>query len=124
MQAVGYAAETAERISKLIEEKLGVGGRSLHVQVRRARRELPGDIRAAGERIATAADLSRNPKLAKRVDPSLVERDASSITRYLSAIDPVERRKTRALRGIAVQVLNLLLIAAAVIAVLVWRGFL
>ena len=113
----------AERVAKLIEERLGVRGRGLETKLRRAGRMLPNWVRREAERIVEARRLVQHPKLMRQTDPQALERAAERCERWLKSIDPWERRKDRILGFLAVNAFNLIVIAAAFVAFLVWRGY-
>jgi len=114
----------AERIARLIEEKLGVGGVGLEAKLRRAGRDLPRWVRREAAALAEAAAFSASPRLAKRIDPARIERAFAACEAWLSAVDPAERRKDRWLGFLAVNAVNLTVLAAALVAVLIWTGHL
>ncbi|MBV0911336.1 hypothetical protein [Anianabacter salinae] len=123
-QQMGFAADKADLIARMLEKKLGVGGKTLRAKLKRTRRLLPWDVRASIERLADAEELSAHPKLASRMDPGAIEKDFSAVSRYLAKVDPAERRRRRLLNLAALVAFDLLVMFVIVVAVLVWRGYL
>ena len=72
-----------------------------------------------------------HPKLRTMVDQSKFERAHKALISHLKTIDPVlktidpvERRKTRILGVLGVISFNLILVVAALLIFLMWRGYL
>ena len=105
----------AARVRALLSERMG----------RRATlssRLLPRRLRAAAQTLAAAETMALHPKLRARIDLPAVARAEAALTRYLAAIDPAARRRARLLDVAALVALIVLLVAAAVVAGLRWRG--
>jgi hypothetical protein len=114
--------QMADRVSALIEERLGVRGRSLPDRVRRAGRRLPRKVREAASLLAEASEMALNPKLQVRVDEGQVAEAYDICVRHLGRLNRAERRKT-ALVGVAASAaFAVLVVAVLVIAVVYWRG--
>lgn len=113
----------AEEIGQLMGERLGLRGRTLDRQVRRAGRLLPRAVAREARFLAQAASIAANPRLLRMIDPAHVESAHRIVRDHLRGIDPRERRRTRAIGIAAVVVFNLMVVAALVLAVLVWRGY-
>ncbi|MCR8723003.1 hypothetical protein [Frigidibacter sp. ROC022] len=114
----------AEALAEMMEARMGVKGEGFEGKLRRAGRSLPKRLRRAGEQIAQAAQLEKNPKLARRIDYAGVERAAVLIENHLKRIDPFQRRLHKALDILAGQAFNLLVVAVLVLTVLRLRGYL
>ncbi len=111
-------------LSAQLRAKLSVRGKSLSTRLARAGRRLPAPVQQAGAVITQAQPWVHHPKMWRLVSGAEVEAAFAKIRAHLGTIDPVERRKG-ALLGLAADlVFKLLVIAAALIGVLVWRGFL
>ena len=65
-----------------------------------------------------------HPKLRLMIDESKVAKAHTSLVAHLKTIDPSERRKTRVLGVLGVISFNLILVFAALMAYLMWRGYL
>jgi len=114
----------AERLAKLIEEKLGVGGKGLESKLGRGGRKLPRAVREAGEQLLLAQRMAANPKLARQVDTARTTAACDVAERTLGRIDPFERRKTIVINWLAGNAFNLAVVLALVLGVVVWRGLL
>ncbi|MEL6682186.1 MAG: hypothetical protein AAFQ09_06015 [Pseudomonadota bacterium] len=110
-------------LQSLLDEKLGVRGRTLAVQVRKAGRLLPRHVRRDATYIATSVALSENPKLSRMVDQARLQKAHSNVTAYLTTINVTERRVTAGLNLAASIVFALLVTGVLVLVVLVQRGF-
>ncbi len=105
-------------LAQLLQERLGIRGKTFSVKVRRAGRLLPRFARRAGGEVAQAETMMAHPRLAALVDADRFNRASIILRDHLKDIDPKERRKTRALHLLASIVLNLALLGVAVYAVL------
>ncbi|WP_296418697.1 hypothetical protein [Pseudooctadecabacter sp.] len=113
----------AENIRALIEERLRLKARSLSHGVRRAGRLLPPWARREARYLVQAAEMARHPKMQARIDDARVAKAHRDLTEYLTSIDPKEQRKTRILKVLGAVSFNLIVVVAAFITYLVWRGF-
>ena len=109
-------------LEKLMQDKLGGRGRSLEKRFARAGRLLPKRIRRAGRRITEAQAALHHPKLARLQDPKALNAAFAEITAHLKTIDPADRRKGLVLGILGGLTFNLILLAAAVIALLHWQN--
>lgn len=116
--------ERADRLAKLIEEKLNVRGQGLAAKLGRGGRKLPRAVREAGEHLLLAQRMEANPKLARQVDYSRIEAACDVAERTLARIDPFERRKTIAINWLAGNAFNLIVVAALALGLIAWRGLL
>jgi hypothetical protein len=111
-------------LGRLMEERLGIRGRSLAQQTRRAGRLLPRRIRRDLSLIDRWQDMRRHPKLHHMVDEAALRAAADRVAAHLRDIDPAERRKDRLLGLAGVVSFNLIVVVALLLVVLGWRGFL
>ena len=116
--------ERADRVAEMIEQHLGIRGKSLENKLRRAGRMLPKSIHQNAAVLVDAVRLQNSPKLARRIDETSVENAYDICEKYLSAVNAADRRKGKLISFLSTNALNLIVITAAVIAVLMWRGFL
>jgi hypothetical protein len=114
--------QMADRVSVLIEEKLGARGPGLADRTRRAGRRLPGKVRAAALRLAEAATMAQNPKLLLQLDEQKVAADYDTCVRHLSAISVGDRWIGRIVNFGASTVITVLIVLALVVAFVYWRG--
>jgi hypothetical protein len=116
--------QMADRVAALMEERLRVRGTGLAEKLRKGGRALPRKVRAAAAVLAQAAEMARNPKLLMQIDEEKVAEAYDLCVRYLGALNAWDRRKGLMLNIAASIAFGLLLLGGAVVAVLVWRGFL
>lgn len=113
----------AEAVRALIEERLGIKARDLGQAVRKARRMLPRWARKQAAVLVAAERAARSPKTAKQIDRTKVMHAYEVITNHLRAINVNARRRDRLLRLLGVIAFQVLLLIAAFIVYLRWRGF-
>ena len=94
-------ADHARQISELLETRMRIKGRSLDQQIHKSGRRLPRRIKRDAKRVAQAATLTQNPKLARMVDPAEVDGPAANVIAHLKGIDPHEVMKDRILITLA-----------------------
>lgn len=97
-------------VREALERHLGVKGRSLAQQVKRAGRRLPRRIRAQAVLLAEAEALSGNPRLLRQLDKSRIAEALSGVSAYLAGIDRTDARHGRILSILAVLAFNFILI--------------
>lgn len=115
--------QMADRVAQLLQEKLRLGGRDLAAKLRRGKRLLPRKVRDAAERLATAAEKSRNPKLMGQVDMGQVADAYDVCVRHLAGIDPAERRRGTMLGMVESVGIGVLIFGAVVGGVMLWVGY-
>lgn len=116
--------QMADRVAALMEERLRVKGRGLSEQLMRGGRRLPRRVRAAAETLATAAQMAQNPRLLLQVDEGRVAEAYDLCLKHLGAVN-LHGRRIALLMGLARSIaISLLAVAALVIGVLMWRGYL
>ncbi|MDT8854267.1 hypothetical protein RNZ50_04280 [Paracoccaceae bacterium Fryx2] len=112
--------QMADRVSALMEERLRVKGRGLGEKVRRGGRLLPRRVRTAAEGLAQSAHMAQNPKLLLQIDEEQVAEAYDICVRHLGSVN-----RYGVLLGMASSATaSLMAVAALVIGVLLWRGFL
>lgn len=112
----------ADMLSDLIGQRLGFGGDTLSDRVAKAGRKIPKHVRRDLMTVAEAADLTTHPKLSRQIDNKALTRAAERATTWLMTYDRAGRRRDAALDLLAAIVFNLVLVAAIVIAVMLWRN--
>jgi hypothetical protein len=116
--------QMADRVAQLLEERLALRGRGLAAKLDKGGRLLPRRVREAADSLAKAAEQAANPKLLGQIDMSQVAEAYDSCVRHLMTVDPASQRRDT-LAGMAGFVgYGVLFLVIAIIAVLVWRGFL
>ena len=116
--------QMADRVSALMEERLGTRGKDLAAKLHRAGRRLPRKVRAAGDELAKAALMAQNPKLLLQIDHDATARAYDICLKHLSGINPRLRRLDGLVAVAASIAFSLLVLAVLVISLLRWRGFL
>ena len=114
--------QMADRVSALLEQKLGVRGATLQAKVAKAGRRLPKRVREAAGYLADAVEMAQNPKLLVRVDESVVAEAFDVCVRHLGAADRAERRKGMLVGMAASAAFSVLMVAVLVMGFLYWRG--
>ena len=115
--------QMADRVAALMEERLGLRGRSLADKLRRSGRVLPSAIRSEIGVIEEAARQAQNPKLRLRIDEARVARAFDLSIRHLSHIDASARRRNTWI-GVANSIaISLFAVLVLTLGVLHWRGY-
>lgn len=115
--------QMADRVSSLMEERLGARGRTLQEKLRSAGRKLPRKVRNAAEGLAAAAEKAQNPKLLAQLDEELVAEAYDICIRHLGRIGRADRRMGVLVSLGARVAFSLLVVGAGVVGYLVWRGY-
>ena len=111
-----------DRLAQLLEERLDIHGTGFEAKLRRAGRLLPGHLRREGEALTEALSLSSHPRLERQIDGKRLGKAADAIEKYLLNLDPWHRRRGIAVNLFANVLFRLLMVAAIVAGVIVWRG--
>ncbi|WP_299968984.1 hypothetical protein [uncultured Roseobacter sp.] len=97
-----------ETVSDAIHTHLGVGGKTLAQQMRRAGRLLPRHVRAQANLLVQAEALSGNPRVQRQLSATRLAQATTTVLTHLTAIDRKKQRQDRflsILAGIAVQII-------------------
>lgn len=118
----------ADEVAQMMVQRLGGARRGtspdLKTMLRRRGGALPRRPRKAAERLAALQQKARVPRVARQIDPTPALRDHAEVMKYLRPLG-AGRRWKNSLSNIAAAVLfGLMLLAAGVLWVLVWRGHL
>ena len=116
--------QMADRISALMEERLGVRGRDLSSKLQRQPRALPKVLRGEAEVLARAAAQAQNPKLLKQIDEDRVARAFDACLTHLLGVDRGARWRHLTMQLTTSILSSLFVVGALVLAVLYWRGLL
>ena len=119
----GHATKYADEVRNLIEQRLRIKGRTLEKALSRAGRLLPKWAHREGRYLAQAMQFNDHPKLRLMIDQAKVEKAHKALVAHLKTIDPSERRTTRILGVLGVISFNLILVVAAFVTFLIWRGY-
>ena len=115
--------QMADRVSALLEQKLGVRGRTLDERIRKARWRLPRAIRAEARFLETAAAQAQHPKLRVQIDEGRVARAHDACVRFLQSVDRAARRRAMLLGMASSVAFSIFSVGVLVLVVLYWRGF-
>lgn len=115
-------SQMSERVAALLEQRLGVRGRTLADKHRKAGRRLPRRVREAVSVLAEAEAMAQNPKLLIRVDEATVTVAYDLAVRHLNGVKRGEQRMNILVGMAASAAFGLLVVAVLVIGVLYWRG--
>jgi len=99
--------ERSKALSKLIEKKLGVRGRTLEAKLNRAPRSMPRWVRQEAMRLVEAERMAGHPKLLMQMDPQSLSEAHDRCANWLNGVDKGAKRRTFLLRLLAVNVLNI-----------------
>lgn len=124
VMSVDHANKYADDVRSLIEQRLQIKGRTLDKTLARAGRLLPKWAHREAHYLAQAAQHMGHPKLRPMIDDVKLKRAHKLLVAHLKAIDPVVRRKTRILGVLGVISFNLILVVAALLIFMMWRGYL
>lgn len=116
--------QMADRVAALMEERLRVRGTGLAGKLRRGGRALPRKIRAEAELLAAAAEKAQVPKLLLQLDQERVAEAYDACVRYLRPLGRTARVRGYVMDLAAASGFAVVVTAALVVGVLVWRGFL
>jgi hypothetical protein len=112
-----------DRIAQLMEQKLAIRGKGLAAKLKRGGRLLPRQVRAAAQNLVQAADMANSPRLAMQVDNGRVTSAYDACVKHLSALPTAAGWGAYALASLRSIAFGILVIGAAVIGYLVWRGY-
>ncbi|KGJ08421.1 hypothetical protein [Paracoccus sphaerophysae] len=118
----------ADEIAQLMAQRFGGARRGtrpdLKTMLRRRGGALPRRQRKAAQRLATLQGKAMVPRVARQIDTAPAMRDHAELMKYLRPLG-AGRRWTNSATNIAAAVMfGLMILAAVVLWVLVWRGHL
>ncbi len=112
------------RVSDLLEEKMGLTGDDMTGRLRKAARHMPRHVRRRARMLTDSLALAQHPKLRLTLDMPALGSAARVVTQWLESVDPAERRKDLVLGILASLSFNLIAVFTLVLVVLHWRGLL
>ena len=115
--------DRVDRITELLEQRLALRGKTLDAKLRNAGRLLPKSIHKHAQTLVEPIKLQGHPKLAKMIDDNAVAGAYKICEKYLLEVDRADLRRGKVIGFLSTNALNLLLIAAMVFGVLLWRGY-
>ncbi|MEP2030777.1 MAG: hypothetical protein ABJI96_18945 [Paracoccaceae bacterium] len=120
-------SEISEKIVAIkaeLKRAFGVKAKTLEKALRKAGRLLPTHLHEKAQALVEAQEYGGNPKLLRFVDGEELAKSSDEIIAYLKDVDPRERRVGAMLDYLTGSATIVLLTAALVISVLVWKGYL
>lgn len=111
-----------EKISTLMEERLGLRGDGFEAKLARAGRLLPRKLRREGALLIEAQSLAEHPKLGRRIDERRLKKALRVFERYLKRVDAGQRRVNAWIYWLAGNAFSLFLIIILLLVVMAWRG--
>ena len=112
----------ADRITKLLDEKLRLRGRTLEAQAQKAGRRLPRRLRQDLALLVETIGLAGHPKLAQRADYKAATEAGDRLIAHLEQINRWELFKDRWLGVLGAISAGLILIFIVVVYIMVQRG--
>ena len=111
-----------EKVKAALQEKEGLSGRDLASILKKGRGRLPRRVLKQGAVLARAEPMAAHPILALTLDQVALRKAGKEVLAHLDSIDLADRRKGWWLGMFGGMAFNILLLAAIVIGVLLWRG--
>ncbi|MDO7608971.1 MAG: hypothetical protein MUQ96_12860 [Loktanella sp.] len=109
-------------VRKLMETQLRCRGKTLHVQVRKAGRLLPRNMRRDAVYLAQAETVMHHPKLSRMVDVDKAAKAHGRLVDFLSKVDPKDRAKGVLLAWLGSLAFAAIVVFIIVVTVMVKRG--
>lgn len=116
--------QMADRVADLLEDRLRLRGKTLQDKLRRGGRLLPRKVRREAEYLAEVAVLAQHPKVQTMLDDARIAEAYDVCVKHLRGIGAAQRLQAIILGVVGSLAFALLVLGAALIAVLVWRGYL
>ncbi len=113
---------TLEKLATQMRKRLRAGGDSVPATLRRGRGYLNARHQAEIDHILEALNMMAHPKIARQVDTARIERAADDIIAHLQTVNLRRDRERRAFDIGVTVFLNLFVLAALVVAFLIWQG--
>ncbi len=111
------------RVAELMKERLGIRGKTLGKKLRHTGRLLPKRVKREVAILDEASGLAQSPRLMKMIDQKRVNNAYKTCVSHLEAIDVRDRRIGSVLGVLGSLSFAFLASGAALIAILMWRGF-
>ena len=125
-QSFEEIGDMAAEVSHMIAARFGGARRGerppLRIMLRRRGGALPRRLRKAGARLARAETLARQPMVARQMDLAGLSRDRDLLIAHLQPLGQFNRWQGRAISFAASVAFGLLVLGAAIVWLLVWRG--
>ncbi len=109
-------------LEQMLQERLGLRGKTLAGRLKKAGRRLPRRFHKAGRVITGAQVVMANPRLARLQNQSAIEAAFAEMSAYLKPLNRRDQRKGFALGLARELMIRLILLAVALLAILRWQG--
>lgn len=113
-----------DRISDLLEDRMGLKSGDLPARLRKAARVMPRRVNRRARMLSDKMEMAGHPKLRLMLDMPALCVAARDVAEWLQTVDPAERRKDLVLGILASLSFNLIAVFTLVVVVLHWRGLL
>lgn len=113
-----------QEVAQLLRQRLNARGADLAALVHDVRRQLPRKLRSDALYLAQIQPMAAHPKLRKQVDTVRAVKAHRALTGYLAPLGRAQRRVDLLLSILGSLAFGVLVLTCAVVAVLVWRGYL
>lgn len=119
--------QMADEVASLMADRLGGLRRGQHADLdtmlRRRGAALPRRLRREAMALRDAAGLAGAPRVARQIDDTRVQKAHAALIRHLKPLGKLSRLQGRATGVAAAIAFGMLVLGAAVVWVLVWRGY-
>lgn len=112
------------QLSRLMAEKMGQKDGPFDKRLAKSLRRAPSAVKKAAQGFGQARLQAEHPKLRHQVDGPRLEAQFATLSEYLAQIDVTDRRKGLILSTLGSVAFSLLVVFAAFMAWLIWRGYL
>jgi hypothetical protein len=114
--------DKADQLCGLLEEKLGIRGKGLEHKVKNAGRLLPRHVQRKAGVVAEALMMQGSPKMARLVNEAQVNTAFRDCETYLTSVNAWDRKMGKVVGVAASIAFSMIVVAALIVTVLVWRG--
>ncbi|WP_420569560.1 hypothetical protein [Thalassovita sp.] len=112
------------QLSKLMAQKMGHKSGPFDKRLAKSLRRAPASVKKAAQGFTQARQLTQHPKLRHQVDGPKLQVQFATLVDYLTRIDVADRRRGLILSTLGSVSFGLLVVFAAFMAWLIWRGYL
>ena len=118
-----YERHVAE-LSRRLQRKLNLRPAPFATLVSRSRKHLPRRIYKHAMALVEAEQFIHHPKLSRSLDAAALARSKRIVADHLDHVDLADERIGKIVSVLGSVSINLIAVAALVVAVLMWRGYL
>ena len=110
-----------EELEQMLQDKMGLRGKSLAQRLKKAGQRLPKRVQKAGRMLTGVQSKIAHPKLARIQSQNAIDAAFTEMTTYLKTINRRDQRKGFALGIAGDLVIRLILLVGVVLALLRWQ---